>query len=471
MAASTPNARSYGIDRDLKRDALVLQEPGLDDAAIVQQYVEAAFKRAGPAKGPLQPIDVEALRAEMVRRPRRSTYDFLYPTHNHLLNLALFDALPVEARAGSISAKPKQYSGLGTGNMEDLRFMLPARLQRGSGAPVLPHAHHLVYFPLQRPSSLLLPDGTDPGQSPGPPFVRRMWAGGFLRWKYPQRLQIDGRRIVCIERIDPDTLRVRGALGHERVFVDVWRKYGSMEAEADSQGFDERTFKDLEDQIEKDPALEERRTLVFMRARDDVPEGVDAALEQKKIKGMEDKVVLAKQKPEYSFKLTPTREMLFQFSALTYNTHAIHLDPEYCRKVEGYRDLLVQGPLLLVLMMSALRAKAKMMSEDDPDARPFGPRTIYNIEYRNLAPLYVNEELKVCVSRRSQERLGRRGRYFLWDVWVENHNGSLCAKGSAVTRGKTPKLLEMKEGEDEYDELDEFGSLDEFDRMFMSQDR
>ena len=36
---------------------------------------------------------------------------------------------------------------------------------------------------------------------------------------------------------------------------------------------------------------------------------------------------------------------LFFFSAATYNGHRIHYDKEWARAVEGYNDVLVQGPL------------------------------------------------------------------------------------------------------------------------------
>lgn len=48
---------------------------------------------------------------------------------------------------------------------------------------------------------------------------------------------------------------------------------------------------------------------------------------------------------------------------------------------------------------------------------------VERITYRNHAPLYVNEELTVCV----REQEGKS-----WDVWVEGPDGGLAVKGSAV---------------------------------------
>jgi hydroxyacyl-ACP dehydratase HTD2-like protein with hotdog domain len=49
---------------------------------------------------------------------------------------------------------------------------------------------------------------------------------------------------------------------------------------------------------------------------------------------------------------------------------------------------------------------------------------IASLEYRNLAPLYCNERLTVCV---------RKGLKDKWDVWVEGPDGGLCVRGTAIT--------------------------------------
>ena len=42
--------------------------------------------------------------------------------------------------------------------------------------------------------------------------------------------------------------------------------------------------------------------------------------------------------------------MLFRYSAITFNGHRIHYDAPYAREVEGYRGLVVHGPLQATLM-------------------------------------------------------------------------------------------------------------------------
>lgn len=111
------------------------------------------------------------------------------------------------------------------------------------------------------------------------------------------------------------------------------------------------------------------------------------------------------------FKATPA--VLFRFSALSFNAHAIHLDPAHARATEGYERPLVHGPLLLVLMLSALRSAAIAGGVNPPAAR--------GLEYMNLQPVFVAEEMRVCV-----RPAGTR-----WHVWVEGEDGRLCVKGSA----------------------------------------
>ena len=45
---------------------------------------------------------------------------------------------------------------------------------------------------------------------------------------------------------------------------------------------------------------------------------------------------------------------MFFFSAATYNGHRIHYDKQWARDVEGYDDVLVQGPLQAALLSRAL---------------------------------------------------------------------------------------------------------------------
>jgi len=71
--------------------------------------------------------------------------------------------------------------------------------------------------------------------------------------------------------------------------------------------------------------------------------------------------------------LTPDPVLLFRYSALTFNAHRIHYDQAYARDCEGYRGLVVHGPLQATLLLN-LAAKIA----GSPPRR---------FSYRGLAPV------------------------------------------------------------------------------------
>ncbi|CAJ2510021.1 Uu.00g059210.m01.CDS01 [Anthostomella pinea] len=361
--------------------------------------------------GPPTPIDIDAIRAKMLSRPPQIWHDDLHPHNSRLLDTALADFLPASCQ--------------------------PLRLHQEQ----LPAAHHLLYFPLRLPGSALCPDGTDPYHKPAEPaFARRMWAGGSIR-DLDAPLALDGRPAVCVERIAD--VSARGAPGAEKIFVEVSREYVDREGLSTAAGVEHGT-------VPTGVGISERRTLVFMRMMD--KEARKQALATSlKGSGKALKVPIA---PDFSVTLTPTPTLLFHYSALTYNAHAIHLDRAYCREEEGHRDLLVHGPLALTLMLSVLRSRLASGNNSE---------SIHGIDYRNFAPLYVNEPLRVCVAlkggkpRETENEEGKsngtakkqggieqdggageKPKQLIrrkWDVWVENKDGGLSVRGTAESRG------------------------------------
>ncbi|KAI9646725.1 hypothetical protein NHQ30_004722 [Ciborinia camelliae] len=160
------------------------------------------------------------LRKELTSRQPNIIYDYLSPTPSHLLNVSLADFIPPSCYPANFRAS-------------DLR--LPSSTIHGrdecSDTTLLPQSHHLVYFSPQVPHSALLPDGTDPLQSPGPPFVRRMWAGGSVAFNTTsgKQLHLDNMRAACIERIVD--VSVKGNEGDEKVFVNIERRIGLADVE------------------------------------------------------------------------------------------------------------------------------------------------------------------------------------------------------------------------------------------------
>jgi hydroxyacyl-ACP dehydratase HTD2-like protein with hotdog domain len=93
---------------------------------------------------------------------------------------------------------------------------------------IIPLGHHLVWFNTSMPADQLLPDGTDPLQSPGEPWVRRMWAGGHLdlrpdAYHDTERGFTVNTDVVCAERIQDVQLRGQGEAA--KIFVTIRRRY------------------------------------------------------------------------------------------------------------------------------------------------------------------------------------------------------------------------------------------------------
>ncbi|KAI0552921.1 hypothetical protein F4679DRAFT_29256 [Xylaria curta] len=395
------------------------QQAPLPISAVQRCRYSSSVSNGSPAGA--ASIDIEAIRAEMLARRPQVHLDMISPLNSNHLTTALSEFLPEKCYKNQFISHHKLYT----------------RTPFDHKNRPIPAGHHLVYFPLQRRGSDLCPDGTDPYHSPrDTPFTRRMWAGGSI--KGFRNLSLGEGRALCLERIvDVD---VRGSAGAEKIFVEVLREYVDLDATDNFGDAHDRNLIILETQARPpdhyltttyqplDPSkyelrgITEHRTLVFMREPSDEEKKMN--LEQKQ------RIVKAPTDPDYSVTLTPTPTLLFHYSALTYNAHRIHLDRSYCREVEGHRDLLVHGPLSLTLMLSVLQSQLETNELEFTD----------NIDYRHLAPLYVGQPMRVCVklqksmAGKNETEVGRRR----WDLWVENQDGSLCVRGTAVTLKPSP---------------------------------
>jgi 3-methylfumaryl-CoA hydratase len=78
-----------------------------------------------------------------------------------------------------------------------------------------------------------------------------------------------------------------------------------------------------------------------------------------------------------SLRVTPSVSALFRYSALTFNTHRIHFDRDYCRHEEHYDGLVFHGPLTATLMANL--------------AQSIEGRALKSFDYRALGPLLDTE--------------------------------------------------------------------------------
>jgi hypothetical protein len=179
----------------------------------------------------------------------------------------------------------------------------------------------------------------------------------------------------------------------------------------------------------------------------------------------------------FTHTVLPSPTLLFRYSALTFNAHLIHLDTTYCRNVEGHRNLLFHGPLSLTMLTTYLngiiRARYEPLTSDgNPVSKP-GEEEWYirEIEYRNVAPLYCDEPLTLCVKRMEtpkvvvvedpnepkrglieeaerlqEEKEDAKNADKVYKLWIEGPNGTVAVKAMAtVSRREKPGGYGAKE--------------------------
>lgn len=83
--------------------------------------------------------------------------------------------------------------------------------------------------------------------------------------------------------------------------------------------------------------------------------------------------------------VVPDETLLFQYSALGFNSHKIHIDRAYARNVEGFPDLVVNGGLATLLLTEFLRKEMGV-----------SPSTI---KARHVAPLFCGSPITMVVNK------------------------------------------------------------------------
>ena len=226
-------------------------------------------------------------------------------------------------------------------------------IDSAEGGDIAPQAIHWVLCAPEAATAALGQDGhplrSNSADSFFPPIQhpRRMWASSKVEFMTPLKAHAEVKRTTTIAAITEKT----GSSG-SLVFVDV-----AHETQADGT-----------------LAVRETQTLVYREATTATPVPAPPTI--------------APDFSEWQFhrSLTPNEALLFRFSAITFNTHRIHYDAPYAIHEEGYRGLVVHGPLMASLLLDLV-------------AREYGPNLVKSFSFRAQSPAFVQEPLHLVGKR------------------------------------------------------------------------
>lgn len=223
------------------------------------------------------------------------------------------------------------------GLVERFRATLGPTCHRGRD-DAAPLAIHWCLAPTAVSEAGTGPDGHPArgGFLPPVPLPRRMWAGGALE---------------CL-----DDIRIGDHVTRNSTIADVALKEGQT---------GRLVFVTVEHSIEtgRGVAVRERQDIVYREPQKQQPAAPSAAPAN------------PYRRPEHSESVEATSLLLFRYSALTFNGHRIHYDKDYARREEGYRGLVVHGPMQATMLLHL-------------GARLADGRQPRSFTYRGLSPLF-----------------------------------------------------------------------------------
>jgi 3-methylfumaryl-CoA hydratase len=223
-----------------------------------------------------------------------------------------------------------------------------ATIDIGEIAHVAPQGIHWCLCLPDAPTAELGEDGHPKrgGFMPPVPLPRRMWASSEMTFHAPLAAGVEVVRRSTISEIAEKS----GASG-PLVFV-------TLDHETSANGV---------------LAISERQSVVFREAP-----SAAAAVASPSGTGSTDLTGW-----QIHRTITPSEPLLFRYSALTFNSHRIHYDQPYATGVEGYRGLVVHGPLIATLLL-------------DMAAREFGANALKQFSMRAVSPAFVGVPLHIA---------------------------------------------------------------------------
>ena len=232
---------------------------------------------------------------------------------------------------------------------------------------MLPPLWHWLFFPSETATSDLAEDGHARVDPLLPPVAlpARMWAGGRLQFHGPLRL---GELVWRHSEIWD--VKVKQGRSGPLCFITVRHDYS----------------------VDDEVRVSEEHDIVYRQLpeKDVIAEGPPAPVDA-----------------DISREIVPSSAWLFRYSALTFNSHRIHYDHDFCRDVEGYPGLLVHGPLTATLLADLAQTV-------------IGPLASFN--FRATAPLFGDKPFTVNAKRQDAGL----------SLWAATSDGKLAMTAEAV---------------------------------------
>ena len=307
-------------------------------------------------------------------------------------------------------------------NMEALNYLLREYI------PSLPPLQGMVQPGYQQVSHNLTPhesqlcdDGADMKYSPGEEWKCRVWLGASMFfWHrnillHTQAFRVEENFQECRILGNKDSEHTKAIVTiakfyHPRSVYDNRKQETGGKLTADVTG-----------------SLVEMKRLCFMKRIPESLRSTDYADSQ---------IIPPPTDPEKVMTMTPSKTLLFRFSALTQNAHAIHLNQEYARNVYGIPNLLVHGPLTSVLMLEFLRTGFHELRSGFGTSDP--NYYVSSFEYKNHMPLWVDEKITIGCKRVQNTGSSTLANGIhdqeAWEVWIskgEGERATVAVKGIA----------------------------------------
>jgi len=218
-----------------------------------------------------------------------------------------------------------------------------------SANPVLPPLWHWLYFLAVTPRADTAVDGhaVDAAAAGHELPARRVFASARLWIERPLRLGLPARQSESVMA----TRQTQGKSGALRIVTSEYRYFQDDEL-----------------------CVREERDIIYRQAAANpaaaaVPPA-PAATEPLTVESSEE--------------ITPDAVMLFRFSALTFNAHRIHYDQGFAQGREGYRERVVHGPLVAILLGELFRKRVGA--------------AVRRFEFRAYRSMFVDEPIRLTAT-------------------------------------------------------------------------